>query len=239
MSKMIGLARPLRIEWLNKTVDLFLSGLTIGEIKAELNSYLAFEIDSPTTLRKTRESLINLWVSESECLGGNKEFALSIYPGYSSNKLPIHWCMLVARYPIFADMCVLISKVSSIEGSFTTAWMREKLYESWGERTSLEVSVKNILRTMVDFGTLEKVKTGVYRICEQTIRDDRVVRLMVLTLLGLGKKAYYEIAELSRASVFFPFEYNVTLEWLHNVKGIHIGNFGGKVVVSAEELVRG
>lgn len=69
-----------------------------------------------------------------------------------------------AEQGFFADICSLIGKVSNNEDSFTTMWIREKLYEFWGERTTLDVPVKNILRTMVEFEVLDKVKTGVYRI---------------------------------------------------------------------------
>jgi len=144
--------------------------------------------------------------------------------------------MLALNYPIFVDMCSFIGKIATIEESFTTAWIREKLHDSWGERSTLDVPIKNILRTLVDLGTLEKVKTGFYRTRTRPTVDEKTKRLMVLTLLSLGKKAYYEISELSRIPLFFPFDYSVTLEWLHNDTEINISNFGGRmVVVSGKE----
>ena len=234
MSKMVGLARPLKIEWLNKTVDLVLEGKTVEAIKEELNEYLSYEIDSPTSLRKTRESLINIWAIPEEGSSGVRELALSLYPALSSDRLPLHWCMLALNYPVFVDICSFIGKIAAIEESFTTAWIREKLYESWGERSTLDVPIKNILRSLVSFGTLEKVKTGVYRVKTRPIADEKTTRLIIITLLSLGKKAYYEIPELSRIPLFFPFDYNVTLEWLHSAPEINISNFGGKIVVTGK-----
>jgi hypothetical protein len=234
MSKMIGLARPLKIEWLNKTVDLLLEGKTIDAIKTELNSYLSFEIDTPTSLRKTRESLINIWALHSDEMNDVRKFALSLYPTLSSH-LPLHWCMLLIKYPIFADICALIGKNSYIDETFTTAWIREKLYESWGERTSLDVPVKNILRTLVDFETLEKVKIGVYKTKTRPVKDEKTICLMIVSLLALRKKAYYEFSELNMAPLYFPFKYDVSLELLHNIPEISIGHYGGKTVVSHRE----
>ena len=233
MSKMIGLARPLRISWLNKTVDLILEGNPVESIKEELNQYLSFEIGSPTSLRKTRESLINVWTAPSEGSSDVRTLALSLYPTRISDNLPLHWCMLAVIYPIFADICSLIGKVTAIEESFTTAWIREKLYESWGERSTLEVPVKNILRSLLDFGALEKVKTGVYKAVVRPVTDEKTICLLVLTILSLGKKAYYEIPELTRVPLFFPFEYSVTHEMLHNTANISLSNFGGKTVVTS------
>ena len=234
MSKMIGLARPLKVEWLNKTVDLLLEGKTIDAIIGELNSYLSYEIDTPTSLRKTRKSLINIWALHSDEVSDVRKFALSLYPA-SADKLPLHWCMLLVKYPIFADICTLIGKISNIDDTFTTAWIREKLYESWGERTSLDVPIKNILRTLVDFQVLKKVKIGVYKTKTRPIKDDKTICLMVISLLTFKKKAYYEIAELSGSPLFFPFSYDVALELLSDLKEINVGNFGGKIVVSAIE----
>jgi hypothetical protein len=62
MAKIIGLSRSIRLEWLNKTVELVLEGKNETQIKDELNEYLSFEIKSPTVLRKTREILMNIWV---------------------------------------------------------------------------------------------------------------------------------------------------------------------------------
>ena len=234
MIKMVGLARPLKIEWLNKTVDLVLDGKKPEAIKEELNTYLSFEIESPTSLRKTRESLMNIWAAQSDETVDARAYALSLYATLATDKLPLHWCMLLIKYPIFADICAFIGKISTIEDSFTTAWLREKLYESWGERTTLNVPVKNILRTLVDFDALEKVKIGVYRTKRKPVKDSNIIRLIIMTLLALGKKAYYEVSELSRVPFYFPFEYDVTLEWLQNTPEINIGNFGGKTVITAK-----
>ena len=239
MIKMIGLARPLKIEWMNKTVDMILEGKSTDTIKSELNEYLSFEIDSPTSRRKTRESLMNIWVAEPEgydnIKNNIKKMALSMYPALMLEKLPLHWCMMLVKYPIFLDICSLIGKMASIEEFFTTAWIKEKLFGLWGERTSLEVPVKNILRTFINFGTLAKVKTGVYKTNMQAITDKRTVQLFIITLLSLGKKSYYEVTELSKATVFFPFEYSITLELLHNIPEINLSNFGGKLVASVKE----
>jgi hypothetical protein len=86
---------------------------------------------------------------------------------------------------------------------------------------------------LVDFGALEKVKTGVYKAVVRPVTDEKTIRLLVLTILSLGKKAYYETPELSRIPLFFPFEYCVTQKMLHNIAEISLSNFGGKTVVTA------
>lgn len=58
MAKTVGFACSIKLQWLNKAVQLLHENLNETDYKAALNEYLSFEIDSPTRLRKTREILI-------------------------------------------------------------------------------------------------------------------------------------------------------------------------------------
>ncbi len=54
MSRTIGMSRNIKLEWLNRVAELYIMGRTESEIRKELNEYLAFEIKSPTNLKRTR-----------------------------------------------------------------------------------------------------------------------------------------------------------------------------------------
>ena len=60
MSKTVGLSRNIKLQWLNKAVDLLDENLTEEEYKAKMNDYLSYEIDSPTNIRKIREILMRI-----------------------------------------------------------------------------------------------------------------------------------------------------------------------------------
>ena len=51
MAKMVGLSRNLKLQWLNKAVELVLEDLKEEEITEQLTDYLSFEIESPTYIR--------------------------------------------------------------------------------------------------------------------------------------------------------------------------------------------
>jgi len=230
---MVGLSRAIKQEWLDKTVELVTQGISEQELKERLNEYLSFEIKSPTNLRKTREILMNVWYRTSFSVPGIWGIAVKTYSNDNANKLALSWAMILLAYPVFSDVCGLIGKVSQVQETFSTAWLQEKLLSVWGERTTLYHSSAKILQTLKDLGAIVNVKTGVYKIRSYTITDMATVKIMLLTLLALKKKAYYEITELTNVPMFFPFDYNVTLEWLHNEPEISISNFGGKMVVTA------
>ena len=66
MAKSIGFSRNIKIEWLDKTVELVKSDKTNGEISEELLKYLSYEIGDKTNLHKTRNILINIWANPSD-----------------------------------------------------------------------------------------------------------------------------------------------------------------------------
>jgi len=234
MAKMVGLSRSIKLEWLNKTVELLLEGKDEAQIKDELNEYLSFEIKSPTNLRKTREILMTIWVRTPNELTALKQQALEAYNDEKSNKLAIHWSMMLVAYPVFSDVCTLIGKLTNIQDTFTTSWLKEKLFEVWGERTTLFHSSDKILQTLKLIGAIENEKIGVYCIKKYPVTDSKTIQVLLMAILSLKEKAYYEVAELSSVPQTFPFEYTVSHEWLHNSDLFTLNNFGGKIVLTVD-----
>lgn len=234
MAKIVGLSRSIKLEWLNKTVDLINQGKSEIEIKEELNEYLSFEIQSPTNIRKSRDILMNIWVKTPDENTKIKEFALRSYNTDKTNKQAIHWCMMLVTYPVFSDVCGLIGKLTNIQDTFTTAWTRQKLFEMWGERTTLLHSIDKILQTLKYVGAIENEKTGIYKVIKNEINDEMTIKLIIMTIIALREKAYYEVSELSQVPQMFPFKYIVNHEMLHNSELFTLNNFGGKVVLTEE-----
>jgi len=234
MAKMVGLSRSIKLEWLNKTVDLILQGKTEEQIKEELNEYLSFEIKSSTNLRKTREILMTIWVRTPDDLVKIKDLALKLFVNKKSNLMAIHWCMILLAYPVFVDVCGLIGKLTNIQETFTTAWLKDKLFELWGERTTLLHSSDKILQTLKLIGAIENEKVGVYRVKQYPVTDSNTIQLIIMTTIKLYEKAYYEISELSSIPQMFPFLFAVSHEMLYNSDQFSLNNFGGKVVLMDE-----
>jgi len=234
MAKLVGLSRPIKLEWLNKTVELIKEGKTEEEIKDALNEYLSFEILSPTNLRKTREILMLIWVKTPDEMLKIRELALEIYEKENIEKLVIHWCMLLLAYPVFSEVCSLIGKLTDIQETYTTAWLKHKLFDSWGERTTLLHFVDKMLQTLKYLGVVDNEKKGVYKILTIDIKDDQTKILIALTIISANNNTYYEISELSQVPHMFPFNYSITHELLHCSDFFTLNNFGGKVVVTGK-----
>jgi len=83
-------------------------------------------------------------------------------------------------------------------------------------------------------GAVESIKIGTYKIKKHKITDERTISVMLLCLLALNKQAYYEISELGNTPLYFPFDFSVTLDWLHHSPLFKLSNFGGKLVLAKE-----
>ncbi len=234
MAKIVGLSRAIKLEWLNKTVELILEGKDEKQIKDELIDYLSFEIKGSTNLIKTRGILINIWVRTPDELSALKQKALEAYKDEKSNKLALHWSMMLVAYPVFCDVCALIGKLTNIQDTFTTSWLTEKMYEIWGERTTLLYSCQKILQTPKQIGAIENEKIGAYHIKKYQVNDIKTIQVLLLAILHLREKAYYEIHVLASIPHTFPFEYNVSYEWLHDSDLFALSNFGGKIVLTVD-----
>lgn len=234
MARMVGLSRNLKPAWLNKAAELAVLAENVEETKEALNEYLGFEISSAINIRKTRELLLNTWYYQDKDSEEIRELALRAFQSDNSNKIALHWCLMLLNFPVFAEVCSLIGKISTIQEEFTVAWLKERLFEAWGERSTLFHSVDKIMKTITDLGAVKRVKTGAYHAQKTHVTDDETLFVIVKTILKLKEKAYYEPNELSSVSAFFPFDYQISHHWVHQHECFQVGNFGGKMVLVSD-----
>ena len=232
MAKMVGLSRAIKLEWLDKTVDLILEGLSPEEIKSALNDYISFEINSPDNIRKSRDILLNLWVRPFADGASNhiRDLAISALRSGNADRMAFHWCMLLLYYPVFVDVTGTIGKLSSMQDSFSLAWLKEKIYEQWGERTTLIHSLDKIMQTIRQLGAVSS-SSGVYTVNRKHIADDQTRIILMKTILALKLKPYYEPSEFAAAAQMFPFEYEASSDITFGSQAFEFGNFGGSPVI--------
>jgi len=235
MAKMVGLSRNLKLQWLNKVVELVLEDLKEEEIKEQLNECLSFEIESPTNIRKTREILMNIWVHKNDYSGKIRTTALELIRNYPEYSMAIHWCMMLAAYPVFVDMCKLIGKMAEFQDEITLAQLKQKLFDEWGERTTLYHSIDKLMATLKAMGALACDKPGKYHVNIHKISNPKVVSFMVHTTMLIDDSGYYTFTELNSSTYLFPFEYKMEKETLFEDNRFSMNNFGGELSISIND----
>lgn len=232
MAKMVGLSRNLKLPWLNEVARLYAEGLDENQIKEQLNEYLRFEINSPTNVRKTREILMKIWVYENDYTVALRAEALRLIKQDSDYALPVHWCMMLASYPVFQDMCRLIGKLGEFEESITTKQIKQKLYDEWGERSTLYHSSDKLIATLKALGALESKKTGVYSIKKHAFFKPEISNFLMFAMMNVDDAGYYTMLELENSGYLFPFKYSVSRESILMDDRFTIGTFGGEIAIS-------
>ena len=232
MAKTVGYACSIRLQWLKKAIQLLEENLDEATYKQELNEYLSFEIDSPTRLRKTREILMNIWVYENEVNSKLRDEAISIIQDMPKYALVVHWCMMMASYPVFVDMCKLIGRLSEFQDEISLSQIKQRLYDEWGERTTLYHSIDKLISTLKELNLLSSDRPGKYKIVKHAVRNNRVSVFMIYAMMLIGDSGYYSFAELSNAVFFYPFEYQIEKELILGDSRFSTNNFGGELSVS-------
>lgn len=235
MAKMIGLSRNLKLQWLNKVAELVLEGLTEQEIKEQLNLYLSFEISSVINIRKTREILMNIWVYENDYSKKIRATALELIRNYPEYSVPIHWCMMLTAYPVFADMCRFIGKMAEFQDELTLAQLKQKLFDEWGERTTLFHSIDKLVSTLKELGVIVCDKPGIYRIKLHRVNNSNVSAFLVYVMMLVNDCGYYAITDINSSTYLFPFEYKIEKKILLEDKRFTMNNFGGDLSISLRE----
>ena len=232
MSRIIGMSRNIKLEWLNKVADLYIMGKIESEIKEELNEYLSFEIKSPTNLKRTRGILMNIWTRDRSDMMQSKEVAIKLYKTDEREKqLLAHWCLILLAYPVFADICSTIGKIDRKMFDINIKEIRDKMFDLWGERSTLFYSIEKNVQTLKDIGVLHSLPKYQYGINKYSIDDKCGLVLISSTLLALRGKVYLSLEELNNSPEFFPFDYNINTNILGESDMFYIDRFDGELVV--------
>lgn len=232
MAKAVGFSRTIKMPWIEKTIELINEGLPEDEIKAELDNYLSFEIKDPTNLGKARNILMNVWVRDNDYSSVVHKEALGIINKYPNQALAAHWCLMMMAYPVFKDLCKLIGKMSEFQDAFTLKQMKKKLYDEWGETTTLMYSIDKLVATLKNIGALKWVKAGTYTIEKICIDNEEILGLIAYTIVAVSDAGYHTVESLNESTLMFPFNYKIDRGLIVNDSNLSMNNFGGELTIS-------
>lgn len=235
MAKMVGFACAIRTPWLKKTMEMLSENLDETAFKQELNEYLSFEIDSPTRLRKTREILMNIWYYESEDIDPFRKEALNLIEKYPDYFEAINLCLLYLAYPVVADICKFMGRIFEYNDEVTNATLKQKLYDEWGERGTLETTSRRVTLTLKELNILENNTRTRYKLNKKEIIPATVVDFLLTVAMKLDGNSYYLFAELNEFEVLFPFAFQASKEALLKDDRFITTQFDGELTIALKE----
>ena len=214
MAKMVAFACSVRLLWLNKAAQLYSENLDELTYKSVLNEYLSFEIDGETRLRKTREILMNIWYRDDPHLTALRVEGFRLLQKNPDLAPVVHLCLMFMVYPVVSDICRYMGKLFEFQDEITTAMLKQKLYDEWGERGSLESTARRVTLTLKELNFLEAVSRTRYRVNRVRISDDESVNFILAGSMQVDGRSYYPFSSLTEFPFLFPFDYSVSREQL-------------------------
>lgn len=236
MAKSIGFSRNIKLEWLDKTVELIKSDKSNREISEELLSYLSFEIGDKTNLQKTKNILLNIWVNSADDSRNIRDFALKVFDFKNDERIILHWCMMLLAYPVFRDIVQIIGRTCFIQSKFTVKSAKARMFDSWGERSTLYFSFEKMLQTMKNMNLIENIEAGVYKPVETQISKNEYILVILLSILSINKGTYYELHDLQESPLHFPFSYILSYEVVQECELITFEYFNSKKIIRIREV---
>lgn len=232
--KRIGFDRPIQMEWLDETARLYSEKKNVDEIKDLLNNYLEDEVRSNDNRRKTVNILANCWANVNPEYEDIRDIALGLWlKSDDSQKIAMHWSMLLLAYPVFFDIAENIGKLLSLQDEFSTPMVKRRIYEKWGERSTLEYAIGRIIRSIRDWGIIEQGKKyGFYKKNRKIDFIDKDIQVLLLkTYLIASQKNHIDYANVGYIPVLFPFDVDIKLNDIQDIEQFKINNMGGNLII--------
>lgn len=101
--------------------------------------------------------------------------------------------MMLMAYPVFTDLCKLIGKITEFESEFTLKQIKQKLYDEWGETSTLMYSIEKLVSTLKNIEVLENVKAGVYKVKKHRVANSEIVNLLLLTMMRVDDTLLFSL----------------------------------------------
>ena len=208
----IGIDRRIDIQWLDGVAGLVAAGEQEPTIRQALFRLLDGAVKGGSkrgsACHKTVGVLSKTWVKVSPQTRALRDRAAHLLSQSSSEeRLALHWALLLATYPFFADVAASIGRLLTLQGNLTLAQLTRRMREDWGDRSTLTRAVQRVVRSMVQWGALtDSDRRGVYLPLRQPVSVSQEVGELLLEalLLRLAGESL-SVDQVSRHPCFFPF----------------------------------
>lgn len=226
MARNVGFTRNIKMLWMNHAYEVYKSGANRDEFKKVVYEYLSAEIKDPTNLGKTRNILTNMWFFDEQISKG----AIILIEKFPDDKAIVYWCMLIRAYPIFLDVCQVMGKMFEFDEELTLKAIKEKLFDQWGERTTLYHCVDKLAATMKNMDCIRSNR-GRYTRVYHEIEDKELLIFIALTYIKAVKSSYIFLDDINEWSAMFPFKYKISREFMTEDNRFQFSAFDGKPVI--------
>jgi len=212
---MMGYDRPLKPEWIYKTLKNIEIGTKPEDFYDAYNE-IAVELTGKDGRRKTRTVLFRTFIysfQESKTkVENNLIIELSKKHDFEYMK-PIYMAMFILDYEILKYFTQMFYKIFDVSQEVSSVALTKKMTETYGDTEIVKRSTRAFLKTLSDFGILEpKSKNNYEQISKSTLSSEQIADILELfavvnntkqiNIRNLDKTifAYYNIANFTEVA---------------------------------------
>ena len=215
----IGIKQLIRLEWMNKTLDMLLAGMDAMAIRAELKIYLADKKQSGGTGARGEKTytmaiglLMQSWVEPDDVLISMRDSALDLARSLPLRKrLPLHWAMFSAAYPFWLNVARQAGRLLNLQDQVTQRQIVTRLKEQYGDRQTISRYARYVIRSFVAWGVLQDTETkGCYeKVDPIVVPDQHLATLLLEGALHATPDGKGTLSMLLNMPPLFPFQLSV------------------------------
>ena len=106
MAKRVALITSINNEMMNEACELFVSGVPKETARERLEELISNRYTAKENIMKTRIVVQNMWYDTTMPLHDEAVDAAKFLS--PSERLPIHWALLLTQYKVFFDLCEIL-----------------------------------------------------------------------------------------------------------------------------------
>jgi hypothetical protein len=229
---MIGYDRPLKPEWIYKTLKMVEPGRKPEEFYDAYND-IAVELTGKDGRRKTRTVLFRTFIysfqEKTSAIENNILITLCKQKDYDYMK-PILLSMFILDYEILRYFTQIFYKIFDPSQEVSSTALTKKMTEAYGDTEIVKRSTRAFLKTLSDFGIIEPLGTNTFhQINKSTLSAEQITDILKLyasvnntkqvDIQNIDKSifSFYNIPDLNRIASQFH-----NTEWEY-IKGIDRG----------------
>lgn len=208
----IGIDRRLDLEWLDAVAEQVAAGAEAPAVRTVifelLDGVIAGGGRRGTASHKTMSVLSRTWVNVPlETVHLRDRAARLVLHSGSGQRVALHWALLAATYPFFADVATNTGRLLALQGDLTLAQLTRRMREEWGDRSTMTRAVQRVIRSIVQWGVLsDGDQRGVYVGGRQPIPVPAPVgELLIEAVLMRHDGESLPVEQALRHPSFFPF----------------------------------
>ncbi len=231
MAEIIGLSKNVTLEWMELAADLKLSGKTQDEAYPILNEKIWETIHSPVNSKQIRVILFNMWYRPEDWFLEACTKAAQNLP--TNERIGVHWALLLKRYQVFYDLCVVIGGLFDYREDITLGQIRTRIFEKWGARDTLQNCLTKNIQTFKELKAIAAAGApGTYNRNIMTLNNRNIMQLLCAAIIERSGRQYMTWEELVQHPALFPFRIeNLTQADMASCEWLCLERMGDDVVI--------